>query len=153
LNPRKSLLESRAKAEERRESSKRTPCTYNPMPYKRSHRVGDLIRQIIGEMLLRNLSDPRLASVTITGVEVTDDLKTATVFFSAMGIPAREEASIQGLRSAAGYIKKRLGRELRLRYVPDLLFKVDQSFDYGSKIDRLLQTIDKKPEGDPPEDR
>jgi ribosome-binding factor A len=123
------------------------------MQYKRSHRVGDLIRQIIGEMLLRDLNDPRLESVTITGVEVTDDLKTATVFFSAMGIPAREEASTQGLRSAAGYIKKQLGRELRLRYVPDLFFKVDQSFDYGSRIDRLLQNVKEETEGDPPEDR
>jgi ribosome-binding factor A len=123
------------------------------MQYKRSHRVGGLIRQVIGELLLRDLNDPRLESVTITGVEVTDDLKTATVFFSAMGIQAREEASTQGLKSAAAYIKKRLGRELRLRHVPDLFFKVDQSFDYGSRIDRLLQTVKEETEGDPPEDR
>lgn len=122
------------------------------MVYKRSHRVGDLIRQVIGEMLLRDLSDPRLESVTITGVEVTGDLKMATVFFSAMGSQVKEEASLRGLQSAAGYIKKRLGKELRLRYLPDLLFKVDHSFDYGSRIDRLIQTIKEEPEGDPPED-
>ena len=123
------------------------------MVYKRSDRVADLIRQIIGEMLLRELSDPRLEAVTITGVEVTGDLKMATVFFSAMGIPAKEEASLQGLQSAGGYIKKKLGRELRLRYTPDLLFKVDHSFDYGSRIDHLIQTTKEEPERDPSEDR
>jgi ribosome-binding factor A len=123
------------------------------MQYKRSDRVGDLIRQIIGEMLLKDLSDPRLESVTITAVEVTDDLKMATIFFSAMGVQPKEEASLKGLESAAGYIKKKLGRELRLRFVPDLLFKVDHSFDYGSKIDRLIQTIKEEQEEDPSGDR
>ena len=123
------------------------------MQYKRSDRVGDLIREIIGEMLLRDLNDPRLESVTITGVEVTDDLKKATVFFSAMGSQMREETSLSGLQSAAGYIRKKLGKELRLRYVPDLLFEVDHSFDYGSKIDRLIETIKEEQEGDSREDR
>ncbi len=123
------------------------------MLYKRSDRVGDLIRRVIGEMLLRELSDPRLESVTITGVKVTDDLKTATIFFSAMGSQPKEDASLQGLESAAGYIKKKLGRELRLRFVPDLLFKVDHSFDYGSRIDRLIQTLKEEQEEDPPKDR
>jgi ribosome-binding factor A len=123
------------------------------MPFKRAHRVGDLIREVICEMLLRDLTDPRLESVTIIEVEVTDDLKLATVFFSSMGIQSKEEACLQGLQSAAGYIKKRLGRELRLKYIPDLVFKVDHSFDYGSKIDRLIKTIQEEDEGDLKEDR
>ncbi len=123
------------------------------MVYKRSDRVGDMIRQVVGEMLLRDLSDPRLSSVTLTGVKVTQDLKQATIFFSAMGERSREEAALHGLQSAAGYIKKELGRELRLRFVPDLLFKVDRSFDYGNRIDRLIQTIKEEEEGNPPEDR
>jgi len=123
------------------------------MLYKRSDRVGDLIQEIISEILLKDLNDPRLESVTITDVEVTDDLKLATVFFSARGNISQEEASLQGWESAAGYIKKRLGKELRLRYIPDLLFRVDHSFDYGSKIDRLLQTIKDEKSGDPKEDR
>jgi ribosome-binding factor A len=123
------------------------------MTYKRSERVSDMIRQVIGEMLLRDLSDPRLASVTITGVEVTEDLKIATVFFSAMGKQAQEEAALHGLQSAGGYIKKRLGKELRLRVVPDLFFKVDRTFEYGNRIDRLLKTIQEEDKGNPPEDR
>ena len=123
------------------------------MVYKRSDRVGDMIRRVVGEMLLRDLSDPRLSSVTLTGVKVTGDLKQATVFFSAMGEQSREEAALHGLQSAAGYIKKRLGRELRLRFVPDLLFKVDRSFDYGNRIDRLIQAIKEEEKGNSPEDR
>lgn len=122
------------------------------MLYKRADRVGDLIQEIIGEMLYRDLNDPRLAAVTIIEVEVTDDLKLATVFFSAMGNPAQEEASLHGLQSAAGYIKKRLGKELKMRYIPDLLFRVDHSFEYGSKIDRLIRTIKEEKDRDPQED-
>ncbi len=123
------------------------------MPHKRPQRVGDLIREVICEMLLRDLNDPRLESVTITEVEVTADLKLATVFFSAMGNRSREEASLHGLQSATGYIRKKLGKELRLRYVPDLLFKVDQSFEYGSKIDRLIRTLQEEKNGNSEENR
>ena len=120
---------------------------------KRPQRVGDLIREVICEMLLRDLNDPRLEAVTITEVEVTGDLKLATVFFSAMGNPSREEASLHGLQSATGYIRKKLGKELRLRYVPDLIFKVDQSFEYGSKIDRLIRTLQEEKNGNSEENR
>ncbi|MBI5968356.1 MAG: 30S ribosome-binding factor RbfA, partial [Deltaproteobacteria bacterium] len=89
----------------------------------------------------------------ITEVEVTDDLRLATVFFSAMGNHPQEEASLHGLQSAAGYIRKKLGKELRLRYVPDLLFKVDDSFDYGSKIDRIIRTLQEEKDGDSQKDR
>jgi ribosome-binding factor A len=123
------------------------------MPNKRPQRVGDLIREIICEMLLRDLSDPRLESVTLTEVEVTADLKLATVYFSAMGNPSREETSLHGLQSATGYIRKKLGKELRLRYVPDLQFKVDQSFEYGSKIDRLIRTLQEEKSDNPEENR
>jgi len=121
--------------------------------YKRSDRVGDLIREVISEMILRDLGDPRLEAVTVTEVEVTVDLKLARVFFSARGEKAREESAQKGLESAAGVIKKKLGRELRLRYMPELAFQVDRSFEYGSKIDRLIQTIQDEQKTDSPEDR
>ncbi len=120
--------------------------------YKRSDRVSDMIREVICEMLLRDLNDPRLESITLTGVELTSDLRLATVYFSARGSVPREEAALHGFQSSAGYIKKKLGRELRLRYTPDLIFKVDRSFEYGTKIDRLIQTIKEEKDGTPPED-
>jgi ribosome-binding factor A len=123
------------------------------MQYKRAHRVGDLIREVISEMILRDLSDPRLETVTITEVEVTDDLKQARVFFSARGDQSREKWAVLGLESASGLIKKKLGRELHLRYTPELMFKVDHSFEYGSKIDRLIQNIKEEQEGNSQENR
>ena len=123
------------------------------MVYKRSDRVGDMIRQVIGEMLRRDLNDPRLSLVTLTAVTVTEDLKIATVFFSAMGNPVQEEASLHGLQSAAGYIKRRLGRELRLKYTPDLSFQVDHSFEYGTKIDQLIRNVQAEKDEDAKEDR
>jgi ribosome-binding factor A len=123
------------------------------MLYKRADRVADLIREVISEMLLRDLNDPRLESLTITEVEMTADLKLATVFFSAMGNHLKEEEALVGLQSATGFIRKRLGKELRLRHIPDLLFKVDHSFDYGSKIDRLIQTIKEEKDRNFTEDR
>jgi ribosome-binding factor A len=125
----------------------------DPMLYKRANRVGDLIREVICEMLLRDLNDPRLEPVTITEVEVTADLRLAKVFFSARGNRSKEEASLHGLQSATGYIRKKLGKELRLRYIPDLLFEVDHSFDYGSKIDQVFETLKEEKNGDPQEDR
>jgi ribosome-binding factor A len=121
--------------------------------YKRSQRVGDLIREVISEMILRDLRDPRVETVTITEVEVTADLKLARVYFSARGDQTREKAALQGLEGAAGFIKKNLGRELRLRYMPELMFEVDHSFDYGSKIDRLIRSIQDEKEEDPQGDR
>jgi len=112
-----------------------------------------MIREVLCEMLLRDLNDPRLTTITITEVALTNDLKIGTVYFSARGDRSREEAALRGLQSATGYIRKRLGRELRLRYVPDLLFKVDHSFEYGDKIDRLIETIKKEEDREPPEDR
>jgi ribosome-binding factor A len=70
-----------------------------------------------------------------------------------MGNRSREEASLHGLQSATGYIRKKLGKELRLRYIPDLLFKVDQSFEYGSKIDRLIRTLQEEKNGNSEENR
>lgn len=122
------------------------------MLYKRAERVGDLLREIISEIILKDLNDPRFDLITITGVEITDDLRFATVFFSAMGDKAKEEESLIGLQRAAGYIKKRLGKELRLRYIPQLVFRVDRSFEYGSKIDRLLKDIQKEKKRDYQED-
>ncbi len=112
-----------------------------------------MVREVLCEMLLRDLKDPRLETITITDVVLTQDLKLGTVYFSARGDQGKEEAALQGLQSAAGYIRKRLGKELRLRYIPDLSFKVDHSFEYGDKIDRLIDTIKKEKTGEPSEDR
>ena len=109
--------------------------------YSRADRVGGLIQQILSEMLQRDISDPRLHMVTITRVSLTKDLRLARVYFAAAGGKPSAEDAARGFQSAAGFIKRRLGPQLGLRYMPELEFYYDESFDYGARIDQLLKSI------------
>jgi ribosome-binding factor A len=111
------------------------------LDYKRSHRVADVIQRELADLLYRRIKDPRLNRVTITGVELTDDLRHARIFYCFLGADAEKEAVVKGLHKARGFIRRELGRRLQLRYTPDLEFRFDPSFDYGAKIDRLLSEI------------
>ena len=110
-------------------------------PYTRADRVGGLIQQALSDIILRKVKDPRLNLATITGVKLTRDLKIARVYFSIPGGPDKAKDASSGFNSAAGYIKVALARQIELRYMPDLEFYYDESFDYGSKIDKLLKSI------------
>jgi len=109
----------------------------------RSERVGGLIQQLLSELLRRDISDPRLALTTITGVKVTKDLRLARVYFATAGGKSTSEAAGEGFASAAGFIKRQLARQLGLRYMPAFEFFYDDSFDHGAHIDRLLKSISK----------
>ena len=108
---------------------------------KRSDKVGDLIKVEIAHMLLHELKDPRIGFVTVTGVAVSDDLRHAKVYYSVFGDePARQE-SAAGLESAKGYMKRELGRRIRLKFVPEITFFRDDSLEYARTIDNVLQRI------------
>ena len=116
------------------------------MEYKRSDRVADLLQKEIADLVLRRVKDPRLANITITGVKISDDLKHARVFYCVMGGSEGEDAkknAAAGLQKAKGFIRLELGRRLSLRYVPELGFDYDASFEYGDKIERLLKELHK----------
>ncbi|MBA4393101.1 MAG: 30S ribosome-binding factor RbfA [Desulfobacca sp.] len=108
---------------------------------KRTIQVGGLIQKEISELLLRKIKDPRLEMVTISGVVVTPDLKLARVFFSRFGNSIEVQKALEGLRSAAGFIKRELGQRLKLRHVPELEFMYDTSFDYGDRIESLIKDL------------
>jgi ribosome-binding factor A len=114
---------------------------------KRQARVGDLLRQTIAELIQRRVKDPRVEGVTITGVDVSVDLKLCRVFFCVFDPEKREQAQ-QGLDSTAGFIHHELRKELRLKHVPEVSFMYDNSFDYGTKIDMLLDKLDKDEDKD-----
>ena len=118
------------------------------MSVKRATRVADLIMAEISNILLKQVKDPRVQHVTITRVKVTDDLRTARIFFVEMGKEVCDPQVKTGLDSTKGFVKRELGKRLQLRYVPDLIFMVDESFEYGSRIDRLLAEIHKGEEGE-----
>ncbi len=118
------------------------------MQHKRSEKVAETIHETISSILARGLNDPRIGFVTITAVEVTDDLHLGRVFFTVIGDDQAKKSSEAGLNSAKGYIRKELGRVLTMRYVPDLVFKYDHSQEYGSRIDSILREIDAGHDGD-----
>jgi ribosome-binding factor A len=114
------------------------------MDYKRSDRVADLLQREIAELVFRRLKDPRVANLTISGVKVTDDLRHARVFFCLMGRDADQterKSALAGLAKAAGFMRLELGRRLSLRYVPQLTFEYDTSFEYGDKMEKLLKEL------------
>ncbi|HDM76373.1 MAG TPA: 30S ribosome-binding factor RbfA [Deltaproteobacteria bacterium] len=108
---------------------------------KRSDRVGDLLQREIAELLIRRVKDPRLHSVTITQVKVSRDLRHAWVYYNILsGGPTKDSVEI-GLARAHGFIKRELGRRLRLRYLPNIEFLWDDSLDYAAHIEELLKKI------------
>lgn len=116
----------------------------------RPGRLGEEIRRIVSEMLLRELKDPRLDSmVSITAVDVTSDGSYATVYLTVFDNDSedkeeRTEEVLTAMRGAKGVIKKEIGRQVKLRHIPELLFKVDTSFEYGRHIEELIHQTVKK---------
>jgi len=109
--------------------------------YKRSEKVAEAIHQIVSELLLHGLKDPRIGFVTITGVKMTDDLSMATIYFSVVGSEEEKKNTSAGLRSASGYIRKEVGGCLKLRHVPEIRFLFDESLERATTIERLLRQI------------
>ncbi len=116
------------------------------MEGKRSEKVADLIRREVSEMLFRTVKDPRIGFITITKVYVTEDCRLAKVYFSVTGSIEERERSKRGLESAKGYIRKELGRRIRLRYTPEIIFLFDPAIEYAIHIEEILQNIHR--EGD-----
>jgi ribosome-binding factor A len=110
-------------------------------PFTRSDRVGGQIQKILAELLSKNIKDPRLKTTTITGVKMSRDLKSAKIYYVVSDDEIIKNAVIEGFKSACGYIKRTLAQRLGLRYMPDIKFFYDSSFDYGSHIDKVLKSI------------
>lgn len=108
---------------------------------RRIDRIGDLIKEEISSLLIRDIKDPRIKMLTITGVEVSRDIRTAKVFYSVGGDQKAREETQRGLDSAVGFIKTALAHNLTLKRVPELTFIYDKSLDYGQKIDRILEDL------------
>lgn len=115
--------------------------------FKRSDRVGELIKKEIASMVLHGeLKDPRIGFVTLTYVKMSPDMKDAKVYFSQIGAPDEIEASREGLMSACGFVRRALAKRLALRHIPQITFLFDGSLEYSDHIDRVLKDI-KKAEG------
>ncbi|MFQ5673662.1 MAG: 30S ribosome-binding factor RbfA [Nitrospinales bacterium] len=111
------------------------------MRFKRSQRLQELILQEICLLIQKGLKDPRIGFCTITKIDLTDNLKHAKVFVSVMGTEEEITRTLEGLNSAKGFIRKTLGKNLYLKFVPELEFKKDDGCERLDKISRLINEI------------
>lgn len=112
--------------------------------YKRSDRVSELVRQEIADILLKDIKDPRMETVTVTRVKVSNDLRSAKVLFGVMDKTAEVEEIRESLQLAGNFMHKLLARRLRLKNTPKLLFEFDRNLDYSFHISNILDTINKE---------
>lgn len=106
---------------------------------RRTDRVADAIHEAVADLVLREIKDPRVGMITLTGVRVSADLRHARVYFSVLGDSARRAQCLEGLRSAAGFIRTQLARRLNLRVVPAVTFEFDPSLEQAERVARLLK--------------
>jgi ribosome-binding factor A len=104
------------------------------MAAPRMRKVDETVREALAEVLLEEVSDPRLALVTITSVQVSHDLRTARVYITAHGDEERYRAALEGLESAKRRIRSGLAKRVRMKFIPDLRFEIDTSVDEGMRI-------------------
>lgn len=114
-------------------------------PYKRSQRLNILIKEEMADIIMRRVKDPRLGFVTVTDVEMSEDLKMAKIYISVFKEDERELA-MEILNSAKGLVRSELAKRIRVKFIPSLDFRLDKSVEHGSKIDQLLKGIKEKEE-------
>jgi len=112
------------------------------LAFQRSERVAEEMKREIAKILHDELKDPRLGRfVTITKVEVTRDLRYAKVFVSVYGDDQQKKQSIEALNNASGFVRREIGRRIKLRYTPEILFSLDDSIEHGARISQLLNKV------------
>src|SRR5205823_14231672 len=120
----------------------RASCEMMRRPSHRPERVAELIRQTVAEFLTGKARDPRIGFVTVTAVEVSGDLAHARVRVSVMGSDEEKAKSLEGLASAARFLRARIARELPLRTAPELRFELDRGQEHAMRIARLLKDLE-----------
>ncbi len=109
------------------------------MEYKRSDRIGDLLLELVSTLLAKEVKDPRIGSVTLTGAEVSRDLRHARIYFSLLTGEEGKEEVLAGLKSATGFIRGRIARAMKLRFVPTIEFLYDDTEAQARHIEDLIR--------------
>ena len=109
--------------------------------FSRSQRVAEQILRDLADLVRRELKDPRVGFITLTDVEVTPDYAYAKVYFTAMDGDARLPEILKGLQAAKGFLRRELGKRIRIHTLPDLSFHYDSSIDYGSRMSLLIDKV------------
>lgn len=114
---------------------------------RRPQRVALQIQHEISLMISRDMKDRRIGFVTVTGVQMSPDLRHAKVFVSHMGSEDEKNESLAALNHAAGWVRRELGRRIRMKFSPEIVFLTDTSQEYGERIDRLIDEIREHEDG------
>ena len=107
----------------------------------RANRVAEQIKKEIGMIVGTQLKNPKIGFVTITDVEITNDLQEATIFVSVLGTDYEKRQTLEGLRESKGFLRSEIGKKIRLRKVPEIEFEFDYSIEYGDRIEQLLKQV------------
>ncbi len=107
----------------------------------RKNRLEELIRRIVSEIILRELKDPRIGFVTVTGVELSKDYSEARIGVSILGSTTEVRKSMEGIRSSSGYVQKLLGRELKIRTLPRVYFYLDKSVEQAVDMVNIIDNL------------
>lgn len=110
----------------------------------RTGRVSEQIKKELSQLIQTELKDPRIGFITVTGVDVTNDFSQAKVYLSVLGDEDQKAGTLKALEKASGFLRSELGKRIRLRHVPELIFKFDESIAYGSRIEKLLGEIERE---------
>lgn len=121
------------------------------MSTRRQRKVADLIQEELSDILVRKVRDPRVEGVTVTEVQVTPDLRYVDVYVSKLGQDADRKEALDGLAAAAGFLRHELAPRIDLRFMPELRFHLDRSWEQGARIEALLGEIasERPPEAQP----
>ena len=111
------------------------------MTSPRIARLRELFKQETSAILQRNMKDPRIGFVSVTDVELSQDLRHARIFVSVYGDAEAKARTMEGLRSAEGFVRTELAHRIRLRYTPDVSFRIDESIEQGDRVNRLLRQV------------
>lgn len=112
------------------------------MASRRVERVSDLIKQQVSNIISNDLKDPRVGFVTVTSVDLSRDLRHAKVYISVMGSDEDRERTMEALNRASGFMRTSLGNKIRIRHIPELLFRYDDSYEYAARIAVVMKQIE-----------
>jgi ribosome-binding factor A len=115
--------------------------------FRRAERVGQLIQQELASLLVNGVTDTRIGFVTVTEVRLSDDLRSARVYVSVYGTSEQRQEALHGLRDAAGFLRREVGRRVKMKFTPTLTFELDTTLDHAERLEALLHHA--PPDGDP----
>lgn len=119
------------------------------MAKHRIDRISEEVKRVVSDIIRNDLKDPRVSALcSVVAAEVTPDLRYAKIYVSVLGNEEEKQATLKGLKSAAGFIRRELGRNIELRYSPEVVFELDKSIEHGAYINKLLNEVAKKDGGE-----